>query len=81
MADIVYMFDYNQPCCSLVFTGDGTAEEDEFEHELLSEAETAWAQREWSIQHVLFPSMRLFLKPPNSMASNGTLVRVGRFSS
>ncbi|KAG4166253.1 hypothetical protein ERO13_A13G118900v2 [Gossypium hirsutum] len=55
---------------------DGTAEEDEFEHELLSEAETAWAQREWSIQHVLFPSMRLFLKPPNSMASNGTFVRV-----
>ncbi|PPS10346.1 hypothetical protein GOBAR_AA10303 [Gossypium barbadense] len=54
---------------------DGTAEEDEFEHELLSEAETAWAQREWSIQHVLFPSMRLFLKPPNSMASNGTFVR------
>nr|XP_012464413.1 unnamed protein product [Gossypium raimondii] len=56
--------------------GDGTAEKDEFEHELLSEAETAWAQREWSIQHVLFPSMRLFLKPPNSMASNGTFVRV-----
>nr|KJB81295.1 hypothetical protein B456_013G137700 [Gossypium raimondii] len=55
---------------------DGTAEKDEFEHELLSEAETAWAQREWSIQHVLFPSMRLFLKPPNSMASNGTFVRV-----
>ncbi|KAA3487020.1 DNA mismatch repair protein MLH1 isoform X1 [Gossypium australe] len=61
--------------------GYGAAEEDEFEHELLSEAETAWAQREWSIQHVLFPSMRLFLKPPNSMASNGTFVRVGRFSS
>lgn len=46
------------------------------EHELLSEAETAWAQREWSIQHVLFPSMRLFFKPPVSMASNGTFVRV-----
>ncbi|CAL5358496.1 unnamed protein product [Camellia sinensis] len=29
--------------------------EDENEHELISEAETAWAQREWSIQHVLFP--------------------------
>ncbi|KAG8472714.1 hypothetical protein CXB51_034743 [Gossypium anomalum] len=57
---------------------DGTAEEGEFEHELLSEAETAWAQREWSIQHVLFPSMRLFLKPPNSMASNGTFVRIPR---
>lgn len=50
--------------------------EDEFEHQLLSEAETAWAQREWSIQHVLFPAMRLFLKPPTSMATNGTFVRV-----
>ncbi|KAM3712202.1 hypothetical protein ACJW31_01G164000 [Castanea mollissima] len=50
--------------------------EDEMEHELLSEAETAWAQREWSIQHVLFPSMRLFFKPPASMATNGTFVQV-----
>ncbi|KAF9661578.1 hypothetical protein SADUNF_Sadunf19G0083400 [Salix dunnii] len=50
--------------------------EDELERELLSEAETAWAQREWSIQHVLFPSMRLFLKPPTSMATNGTFVQV-----
>ncbi|XP_039012242.1 DNA mismatch repair protein MLH1-like [Hibiscus syriacus] len=56
--------------------GGAIAVEDEFEHELLSEAETAWAQREWSIQHVLFPSMRLFLKPPNPMAANGTFVRV-----
>ncbi|XP_045821475.1 DNA mismatch repair protein MLH1 isoform X1 [Trifolium pratense] len=46
------------------------------EQELLSEAETAWAQREWSIQHVLFPSMRLFFKPPASMATNGTFVKV-----
>ncbi|KAI0528539.1 hypothetical protein KFK09_001081 [Dendrobium nobile] len=44
--------------------------------ELLAEAETAWAQREWTIQHVLFPSMRLFLKPPNAMAKNGTFVQV-----
>ncbi|XP_028082454.1 DNA mismatch repair protein MLH1-like isoform X3 [Camellia sinensis] len=49
---------------------------DENEHELISEAETAWAQREWSIQHVLFPSMRLFFKPPTSMATNGTFVQV-----
>ncbi|KAH8480326.1 hypothetical protein H0E87_030545 [Populus deltoides] len=53
--------------------------EDELEHELLSEAETAWAQREWSIQHVLFPSMRLFLKPPTSMATNGTFVQKRQF--
>ncbi|KAA8538700.1 hypothetical protein F0562_028319 [Nyssa sinensis] len=49
---------------------------DDFEHELLLEAENAWAQREWSIQHVLFPSMRLFFKPPNSMATDGTFVQV-----
>uniref|UniRef100_A0A5B7C0A9 Putative MUTL isoform 1 n=1 Tax=Davidia involucrata TaxID=16924 RepID=A0A5B7C0A9_DAVIN len=49
---------------------------DDFEHELLSEAENAWAQREWSIQHVLFPSMKLFFKPPNSMATDGTFVQV-----
>nr|KYP45567.1 DNA mismatch repair protein Mlh1 [Cajanus cajan] len=50
--------------------------DNEVEHELLSEAETAWAQREWSIQHVLFPSMRLFFKPPVSMATDGTFVQV-----
>lgn len=48
----------------------------EVDHELLSEAETAWAQHEWTIQHVLFPSMRLFFKPPVSMATNGTFVQV-----
>ncbi|PWA81151.1 MUTL-like protein [Artemisia annua] len=50
--------------------------EDGVDNELLSEAENAWAQREWSIQHVLFPSMRLFFKPPTSMATNGTFVQV-----
>ncbi|CAM8901190.1 unnamed protein product [Rhodiola kirilowii] len=52
------------------------AMEDVTDHELLSVAENAWAQREWSIQHVLFPAMRLFLKPPKSMATNGTFVQV-----
>ncbi|KAK9929677.1 hypothetical protein M0R45_026766 [Rubus argutus] len=55
---------------------DDVMTEDEIEHELVAEAETAWAQREWSIQHVLFPSLRLFFKLPNSMATNGTFVRV-----
>nr|XP_028946194.1 LOW QUALITY PROTEIN: DNA mismatch repair protein MLH1 [Malus domestica] len=55
---------------------DDVMTENEIEHELVAEAENAWAQREWSIQHVLFPSMRLFFKPPNSMATNGTFVRV-----
>ncbi|KAH6759331.1 MUTL-like protein 1 [Perilla frutescens var. frutescens] len=49
--------------------------EEEIKQELLLEAENAWSQREWSIQHVLFPSMRLFLKPPISMATNGTFVK------
>lgn len=61
----------------MVLPGEGAVRENEVDHELLSEAETAWAQREWSIQHVLFPSMRLFLKPTTSMATNGTFVRVG----
>ncbi|KAM0911333.1 hypothetical protein ACQ4PT_013540 [Festuca glaucescens] len=51
-------------------------DEDEIDQELLVEAEAAWAQREWTIQHVLFPSMRLFLKPPKSMATDGTFVQV-----
>ncbi|KAL3513371.1 hypothetical protein ACH5RR_026088 [Cinchona calisaya] len=55
---------------------DDAGMESEYEHELLSDAENAWAQREWSIQHILFPSMRLFFKPPTSMATNGTFVQV-----
>ncbi|WOL12698.1 DNA mismatch repair protein MLH1 isoform X3 [Canna indica] len=50
--------------------------QDDLDQELLAEAETTWAQREWNIQHVLFPSMRLFLKPPKSMATDGTFVKV-----
>ncbi|XP_010421834.2 PREDICTED: DNA mismatch repair protein MLH1 isoform X1 [Camelina sativa] len=50
--------------------------EENIDQDLFSDAENAWAQREWSIQHVLFPSMRLFLKPPAAMASNGTFVKV-----
>jgi len=37
-------------------------------------AETGWAQREWTIQHVL--SLKLFLKLPNHMANDGTFVQV-----
>lgn len=55
--------------------------ETEIEHELVAEAETAWAHREWSIQHILFPAMRLFLKPPTCMATNGTFVRVSSLSA
>lgn len=62
--------------CIPFFTGNDNKMEDEIDHELLSEAQIAWSQREWSIQHVLFPSLRLFLKPPPSMAENGTFVQV-----
>ncbi|GFZ09731.1 MUTL-homologue 1 [Actinidia rufa] len=56
--------------------GEDHVMEGDIDHELISEAETAWAQREWSIQHVLFPSLRLFFKPPTSMATNGTFIQV-----
>ncbi|KAF4388039.1 hypothetical protein F8388_014722 [Cannabis sativa] len=57
-------------------SGDNAIMTTEIDNGLLSEAETAWAQREWSIQHILFPAIKLFLKPPASMANNGTFVRV-----
>ncbi|KAL3638678.1 DNA mismatch repair protein [Castilleja foliolosa] len=66
----------DNPDETMASTSTGDVKEDEIEHELVLEAESAWAQREWSIQHILFPSMRLFLKPPNSMATNGTFVKV-----
>ncbi|KAM3354923.1 hypothetical protein ACQJBY_025588 [Aegilops geniculata] len=53
-----------------------STDEDDIDQELVAEAEAAWAQREWTIQHVLFPSMRLFLKPPKSMATDGTFVQI-----
>ena len=62
-----------------MFTTTGDDEvgmDNEIDHQLLSEAETIWAQREWSIQHVLFPSMKLFFKPPHSLGENGTFIRV-----
>ena len=66
-----YLSFYYYHCSSEV-----NEEEDDLDHQLLAEAHTTWAQREWAIQHVLFPSMRLFLKPPKTMATDGTLVQV-----
>eukprot|EP00245_Coleochaete_scutata_P013876 TRINITY_DN5760_c0_g1_i1.p1 TRINITY_DN5760_c0_g1~~TRINITY_DN5760_c0_g1_i1.p1 ORF type:complete len:209 (-),score=34.98 TRINITY_DN5760_c0_g1_i1:383-934(-) len=51
-------------------------DEDGLDDELAAEAESAWRQRDWTIQHLLFPAMRLFLKPPNSFANDGTFVQV-----
>ena len=45
--------------------------------ELVAEAETLWAQRDWTIQHVFFPALKLFLKAPRQMASNGTVYSGG----
>lgn len=56
---------------------DGSGLKDkELDSDLKAEAETAWAQREWAIQHILFPALKLFLKPPNHMANDGTAIQV-----
>jgi len=44
--------------------------------ELRAEAQTVWAQREWTIQHILFPAMKLFLKPPNHLANDGSVIQI-----
>ncbi|CAN6458459.1 unnamed protein product [Victoria cruziana] len=54
----------------------GSSQEDAINEELVGVAESAWSQREWTIQHVLFPSMRLFLKPNSQMATDGTFVQI-----
>ncbi|KAJ7568741.1 hypothetical protein O6H91_01G046000 [Diphasiastrum complanatum] len=57
------------------------ADEPEVEDEFRLEAENAWAQREWTIQHVLFPAMKLFLKPPHHLANNGAAIQVARLEN
>ncbi|KAL3693116.1 hypothetical protein R1sor_006767 [Riccia sorocarpa] len=54
----------------------GSGSENQESDELLAEAETVWAQREWTIQHVLFPAMKLFLKPPRKMAKDGSAIQI-----
>lgn len=46
------------------------------DEELVAEAEKVWAQRVWTIEHVLFPALKLFLKPPKHMATDGTAIQV-----
>ncbi|KAH6558320.1 hypothetical protein KP509_1Z069400 [Ceratopteris richardii] len=48
----------------------------DIDEELVAEAEKVWAQRAWTIEHVLFPALRLFLKPPKHMATDGTAIQV-----
>lgn len=67
---------YKRKVPSKTNTTANTSMDDEIDHELLAEAQNSWAQREWSIQHVLFPAMRLFFNPPTSMATNGSFVQV-----
>uniref|UniRef100_A0A0D9VAI6 DNA mismatch repair protein S5 domain-containing protein n=1 Tax=Leersia perrieri TaxID=77586 RepID=A0A0D9VAI6_9ORYZ len=73
----IHLYKKNRECMADEHAqNDLTSDENDIDQELLAEAETAWAQREWTIQHVLFPSMRLFFKPPKSMATDGTFVQV-----
>ncbi|GAQ87495.1 DNA mismatch repair protein - MLH1 family [Klebsormidium nitens] len=39
-------------------------------------AEAVWAARDWNVQHLMFPAMRLFLKPQKFMATDGTMVQI-----
>jgi len=58
-------------------SADGSGLKDkELDSDLKAEAEIAWAQREWAIQHILFPALKLFLKPPNHMANDGTAIQI-----
>ncbi|CAI5537348.1 unnamed protein product, partial [Closterium sp. Naga37s-1] len=42
------------------------------------EVEAMWRQWEWSIQHVLLPALKFFLKPPKRMARDGSFIKVRR---
>jgi hypothetical protein len=53
-----------------------TTTEMDTEAEERAAAEAAWAARDWNIQHLMFPAMRLFLKPQKFMATDGTMVQV-----
>ena len=48
----------------------------EIDKDLIAEAEKAWDQRSWTIEHILFPALKLFLKPPRQMATDGTAIQV-----
>ncbi|CAI5524558.1 unnamed protein product, partial [Closterium sp. Naga37s-1] len=39
------------------------------------EVEAMWRQWEWSIQHVLLPALKFFLKPPKRMARDGSFIK------
>ncbi|CAI5967339.1 unnamed protein product [Closterium sp. NIES-65] len=40
------------------------------------EVEAMWRQWEWSIQHVLLPALKFFLKPPKRMARDGSFIKI-----
>ena len=48
----------------------------EIDEDLIAEAQKAWEQRSWTIEHVLFPALKLFLKPSRQMATDGTVIQV-----
>jgi DNA mismatch repair protein MLH1 len=52
----------------------------EIDEDLIAEAEKAWDQRAWTIEHVLFPALKLFLKPSKQMATDGTAIQVKKLN-
>eukprot|EP00884_Botryococcus_braunii_P016648 jgi/Botrbrau1/3667/Bobra.0008s0002.1 len=43
-----------------------------------SEGRKQWPTREWTIEHVVFPAMRLFLKPSRPRATDGSMILLTR---
>ncbi|KAK9796301.1 hypothetical protein WJX73_009226 [Symbiochloris irregularis] len=41
-------------------------------------AQERWKQHQWTMQHVLFPALRLFLKPGRHRAADGSVVELTR---
>ncbi len=45
---------------------------------LLQEAREAWRQWRWTVEHVFFAALRMFLKPTKQRASDGSVVELTR---
>lgn len=45
---------------------------------LLQEARERWRQWRWTVEHVFFAALRMFLKPPRQRATDGSVVELTR---